>query len=293
MSNSHPQLQQPARPSLEGELEKLLGETKERLGADIVCHFVYDAHAQSFHTPTGIGLLDPDSFRDPKMRPRIDRGVPKRVFAKSPLTLENIEADQELNGAFAHREHVRALAGVSCRHDERILGMLFASFRKAHPFPESEIQALQAFADKAAGIVAQFSILQYAPRPAEVWIKPEDKTLQGIVELACSLTKAPVGIWLLDEEDKTRLRIRASTGFPVEYRDSAACSLGDSSLIVAAIAGDSWQVAQDLQNDPHFAYRDIAYRAGWVAAFVYPIVSRSRPGQSHQASGCISSSFCL
>ncbi|MFZ4699338.1 MAG: GAF domain-containing protein [Candidatus Methylumidiphilus sp.] len=265
-----------AEQTLRKQLTTVLSDLKDTLKADVVCVFVYDANTDSFHLPIGLGLLDPDSFYDPGMRPRGDRGAAKQVLQKSSITFERLEDHPDLYAAFAHLERIRSMAGVACTFQETIVGILYVNYRQHHAFNTSELDALNGYAVQLAELIAASSILRNLPKVSVDTSSPEDKTLQGIVELACSYTQSPVGIWLLDPKDESRLRIRAATGLPVRYRDAAVCHVGDPSLISQVFISGEWKVVEDLQQDEHFPYKHVAAEAGWVSAFGYPISSRGR-----------------
>ena len=262
--------------TLRSQLTAVLTGLKETLQADVVCLFVYDAATESFHLPIGLGLRDPDSFNDPKMRPRGDRGVAKQVLQNSYLIIGNFDDRHELYAAFAHREHIRSMAGMACIFKESIVGILYVNFRDQHTFNVAETNTLNEYAVQFAELIAASTILQNLPRIPVESLPYEDKILQVIVDLACSYTQSPVGIWLLDPKDKNRLRIRASTGLPVGYRDEAVCQVNDSCMVSQVFNSGKWQVVEDIKRDEHFPYKDIAAEAGWVSAFGYPISSRGR-----------------
>ncbi len=140
----------------------------------------------------------------------------------------------------------------------------------------AETNTLNEYAVQFAELIAASTILQNLPGTPVEPVASEDKILQGIVDLACSYTQSPVGIWLLDPKDKSRLRIRASTGLPVGYRDEAVCQVNDSCMVSQVFNSGKWQVVEDIKRDEHFPYKDIAAEAGWVSAFGYPISSRGR-----------------
>ena len=262
--------------TLRSQLTAVLTGLKETLQADVVCLFVYDADTESFHLPIGLGLRDPDSFNDPKMRPRGDRGVAKLVLQNSYLIIDKLDDRPELYAAFAHREQIRSMAGVACIFKESIVGILYVNFRNQHTFNEAETNTLNEYAVQLAELIAASTILQNLPGTPVEPVASEDKILQGIVDLACSYTQSPVGIWLLDPKDKSRLRIRASTGLPVGYRDEAVCQVNDSCMVSQVFVSGKWQVVEDIKQDEHFPYKDIAAEAGWRSAFGYPISSRGR-----------------
>ena len=262
--------------TLRSQLTAVLTGLKETLQADVVCLFVYDADTESFHLPIGLGLRDPDSFNDPKMRPRGDRGVAKLVLQNSYLIIDKLDDRPELYAAFAHREQICSMAGMACSYQETILGILYVNYRNQHTFNMAETLSLNECAAQLAKLIATSTILQNLPTIPVEPVAYEDKILQGIVELACSYTRSPVGIWLLDPKDKTRLRIRASTGLPVGYRDQAVCQVNDFCMVSQVFASGKWLVVEDIKRDEHFPYKEIAAEAGWVSAFGYPISSRGR-----------------
>ena len=257
------------------QLTTILSDLKDTLQADAVCLFVYDVDTESFHLPIGLGLRDLDSFNDPRMRPRGDRGAAKQIIQNASLIIDHIQERPDLNAAFAHREQIRSMAGVACSFEDAILGILYINYREPHTFNDAELSKLRNYAAQLAQSIAASSILQQLPTiPVEPG-NSEDKTLQGIVDLACSYTQSPVGIWWLDQ-DKRRLRIRAATGLPVRYRDEAVCRIDDACMISRVFASGQWQVVEDIQQDKHFPFKEIAIKAGWVSAFGYPISSRGR-----------------
>ena len=262
--------------TLRSQLTAVLTGLKETLQADVVCLFVYDAATESFHLPIGLGLRDPDSFNDPKMRPRGDRGVAKLVLQNSYLIIDKLDDRPELNAAFAHREQICSMAGMACSYQETILGILYVNYRNQHTFNMAETLTLNECAAQLAKLIATSTILQNLPTISVEPVASEDKILQGIVDLACSYTQSPVGIWLLDPKDKSRLRIRASTGLPVHYRDEAVCKVDAPCLISQVFTTGKCEVIEDLQQDEHFQNKDLAAEAGWISAFGYPISSRGR-----------------
>jgi len=117
--------------TLRSQLSTILSGLKDTLQADVVCLFVYDADTENFHLPIGIGMRDPDSFYDPRMRPRGDRGAAKLVIQNSSITIERIEDRPELYAAFAHREQIRSMAGVACIFQGKILGILICQLSQS------------------------------------------------------------------------------------------------------------------------------------------------------------------
>jgi len=265
-----------AEQALRNQLTPILANLKDTLQADVACLFVYDADTDSFHLPIGLGLLDPDSFYDPRMRPRSDRGAAKQVLQHSPITVGQLEERPDLYAAFAHREQVLSMAGLTCVFQETTFGILYVNYRNYHTFNDEEIARLRGYAAQLAELLATSSIRQNLPLVSGESGSPEDKTLQGIVDLACSYAQSPVGIWLLDPKDKNCLRIRVATGLPVRYRDMAFCHTDDLCLISQVFTSGEWQVVEDLQQDKNFPYKQIAAEAGWVSVFGYPISSRGR-----------------
>ena len=282
--------------TLRSQLTAVLTDLKDSLQADVVCLFVYDSDTESFHLPIGLGLRDPDSFNDPKMRPRGDRGVAKLVLQNSYLIIDKLDDRPELFAAFAHREQIRSMAGMACIFKESIVGILYVNFRNQHTFNEAETIALNEYAAQLAELIAASTIRQKLPRIPLESVASEDKILQVIVDLACSYTQSPVGIWLLDPQDKSRLRIFASTGLPVHYRDQAVCQVDGHCIVSQVFNSGKWQVVEDIKRDEHFPYKKIAAEAGWISAFGYPISSRGRRvgvlesftfSPSHQGMGLI------
>ena len=169
--------------ALRNQLTAVLTDLKDTLQADVVCLFVYDAYTESFHLPIGLGLRDPDSFNDPKMRPRGDRGVAKLVLQNSYLIIDKLDDRPELYAAFAHREHIRSMVGMACIFKESIVGILYVNFRNQHTFNVAETNTLNEYAVQFAELIAASTILQNLPGTPVEPVASEDKILQGIVDL--------------------------------------------------------------------------------------------------------------
>jgi len=157
-------------------LQKAVERTAELVGADIVTIHIYDLLKGTVHAAAGYGLLDTDTFH--QHRPGRGKAVMLVAGRGQPIIAEDVSAS-ELAGPFVSREGVRSAAGFPLKVRDKVIGVLFVSFREPHQFDTEEVDILVSFGNLAA--VAMHAARSYEQAQARA------QTIRQLSEVTQSL----------------------------------------------------------------------------------------------------------
>ena len=224
--------------------------------------------------PVGYGLYDEATFKDPGMRPRIDRIVGEVVRHGRIMVADKVPKDSEMDGSFARREKIKSAAGFPLIHSGKVLGALFVSYRSAgQSFSKNTQQRIKPYVQKVARMIAESNLWKTLRQSQSHSKSEEEQTLQAIVMMACSLINQPIAIWLLDRHSQ-ELNIRAATGMTHRYVNDASVQIGDGSIISQIVETGEEQAIPDISDDSRFHFTEYARKAGWIGMLGFPVKLR-------------------
>lgn len=143
----------------EDPLEQLARETLHVLGADVVTIYEFLAYGERFLTPPRrVGHLLRTGF--PETRGPITReDVPMRlvehrgnIYTNDPEKNRVLCSEHRQHGRdpFIKREAIKAVAAVSLKADDEVVGVMFVNFRRNHHFEHWERRMIETMAAGAA-----------------------------------------------------------------------------------------------------------------------------------------------
>src|SRR5262245_60669736 len=88
---------------LERRLDREVRRITSDLGADVVTAFVYDEDNACFHLPSGCGLRDIKTFKNPRLSPRSGRVAGRVARERQVIIAPQVQGNAAMDGPFARR----------------------------------------------------------------------------------------------------------------------------------------------------------------------------------------------
>ncbi len=268
-----------AMDRLKSEIDKVLEGLQQDVGCDVVTALLYNPVDGRFYFPIARGLRDTPTFEDRRLLPRTDRVAGKIVRTREPMVAEKVPGHPDMDGPFARRERIQAVAGFPLLDGDEAVGVLFVSYRAKHHFNETEFDQIESSARAICEATRQTPVLERLREPPSDDGDEMERTLDAIVNLGCALLGKPIALWLLERTTRT-LEIRAGTGLTQAYLDSASIRLDDenSPSVIGEVmkTGEEIEI-EDLAGDDRFRFSPLAKDADWTSLLAVPITLRGQP----------------
>ena len=224
-------------------LQKVVERTSELVRADIVTIHLYDPLIDEAYASAGYGLQDQETFEQHK--PGRARVVLLVASRGEPIIADDV-ASSEFAGPFAAREEVQSAAGFPLKVGDKVIGVLFVSYRRVHQFEPEEVKTLISFGNLAAVAINAARLYEQARTLREV-----SSTISSILKrrkISSALISAPelkdVAERILDELAKV-----------IEYRKASLQLIRGDQREMIAYRGPgqgtikSWMLPQ-ISRDP-------------------------------------------
>jgi GAF domain-containing protein len=258
---------------LENKLQDFAEQVARDLKADIVTLYLYDADRDRFYMPVACGLRDEITFKT--ALPRTDRLAGKILKDQEPVVAGDARSHPDMAGPFTFRERVKSAAGFPILLEGRPAGVFFVSFRRRHAFTDRERETIQECLREVSSFLgaAQLAqVRQSRPAPTASMI---DRSLDFIVNVACTYANAPVALWML-EPTGNRLSIQASTGLGHHFVQSAQLSPQEDSVFAEVMRTGQPMSIAELKGNFRFPFPDELRNAGWKSLLAAPVVLRGQ-----------------
>ncbi len=266
------------------EINQLLSGT---YGVDTVLDVILDRVLQLVGTDIGwLYLLD---HKDDELKIRAYRGLKENEVQKSrklgdgitgwvakygkAQLVPNVEKDKRYIST--RRDDIQSEVVVPLKYEDVVMGVLAVKSTHADAFTEEDMVLLSAFASQAALAVERDKLNRHIQRVSQMALTENvDKLVDYVTEAVHDLTGLPVALWLVDDKDKTKAKIRASRKLSPEYVRERAPELAHS------ITGEVLRTArmvdvEDLLHDPRVTLRtkQEAKKQGWKSMLVVPLLA--------------------
>ena len=260
-------------------LKQKLNELKDEAKADAVTLHLYDAQRERLYFPVGVSLLQEARFV--QGMPSMKRAAGKVVHSGTPTIAEDAEHHPDLTGPFTHAEKVKAAAGfpLLVADSGKVMGVLFANYRRAHRFEEDEIERIQGWASELAEFISQSlqddqgRMLRDALRMETDFQLEEVRLLEIIDRLWNMLGDADIALWT-QERGKRELRIKMHAGMDRDFVDrvSANPDTDSSNLVSSAFVDGKEVLIENPQTDPGAIF-NVAGPVVWTRMLAVPVSS--------------------
>lgn len=268
-------------------LTKLVHHCAKRMNADSVGILLYHPDIQEFDLPIQYGMLDPETFLDPRLRSRPNGFVGKVVHTGTKITVFSVETDNYArNDAFARRELVKSFSAVPIYGKGNIIhGVLFVNYRQPNIISQSGTVDCAGIASGISESINLLSVLYALKRRRSRILEQIDvadstylerQALQTIAYLAEEqLAGYCLAVWLCDTNTtEVSANIAIGVGITHEYLDGAKVCKGDDSTISSVLENYQYEVASIIPTERSTPLANFATRACWVARCCYPIIVR-------------------
>lgn len=256
-------------------LQGVLKRMRSDLSADVLTFFLYDKETDQFDFPVGEGLIDKETFEDPRALPRRGRAARKIIKEKAPLFAENAESHPQIKGAFIYREDIKASVGYPLTYGNEVFGVLFVGFRRLISFDRSRQSSMRKVIQKEAKSISGRIDFRNLREEGCFSLGDDSDIYQPMADLFSTAMDRPVAIWLLDLKMQT-IAIKASTGLPPRYLTEANASFGDGDIISWTIENGKLKIVNQITVDQNYIYRNHLVKAKLKSSITYPIHVRNQ-----------------
>ncbi len=264
-------------------LEQIAKACARDMNAGAVTFWLYDAEARRFDLPVQHGLLDPDTFLDPRLRARTYGRAGAIVKRMGAVTNYDIGHERPIS-VFAIREQISEYVAVPITVGDYVCGVLFVNYRHPNSMPANALRICRGFAGLISNRLDLPGVLQAVRRQraaAEEAQNGHDREhleqtlLRTVVESAAELTPDYcLAVWRRDVQQPHLLKVCVGAGITSQYLDGGVVHIRDDAQDLHA--SGHGQRAVDAIGDAHHrgVFADCFHHAGWRSQFCIPIEVR-------------------